>query len=46
MCIIAAFFGNLPFFGAFALLTFEEIHMSLPHCPKCNSEYTYEDNGM
>ncbi|HCQ0633135.1 TPA: PhnA domain-containing protein [Escherichia coli] len=20
--------------------------MSLPHCPKCNSEYTYEDNGM
>ena len=18
--------------------------MSLPHCPKCNSEYTYEDN--
>ena len=46
LCIIAAFFGNLPFFGAFALLTFEEIHMSLPHCPKCNSEYTYEDNGM
>ena len=20
--------------------------MSLPHCPQCNSEYTYEDNGM
>ncbi|ENB4890952.1 zinc ribbon domain-containing protein YjdM [Escherichia albertii] len=20
--------------------------MSLPNCPKCNSEYTYEDNGM
>ena len=20
--------------------------MQLPHCPKCNSEYTYEDNGM
>ncbi len=20
--------------------------MSLPRCPKCNSEYTYEDNGM
>ena len=20
--------------------------MSFPHCPKCNSEYTYEDNGM
>ena len=20
--------------------------MSLPHCPKCSSEYTYEDNGM
>ncbi|MFJ3458779.1 zinc ribbon domain-containing protein YjdM [Scandinavium goeteborgense] len=20
--------------------------MSLPHCPKCNSEYTYEDSGM
>ena len=20
--------------------------MTLPHCPKCNSEYTYEDNGM
>ncbi len=46
LCIIAAFFGNLPFFGAFAPLTFEEIHMSLPNCPKCNSEYTYEDNGM
>jgi len=20
--------------------------MSLPHCPKCQSEYTYEDNGL
>jgi protein PhnA len=20
--------------------------MSLPNCPKCHSEYTYEDNGM
>jgi protein PhnA len=20
--------------------------MPLPHCPKCNSEYTYEDNGV
>lgn len=20
--------------------------MQLPHCPKCQSEYTYEDNGM
>lgn len=20
--------------------------MQLPHCPKCHSEYTYEDNGM
>ena len=20
--------------------------MSLPNCPKCGSEYTYEDNGM
>lgn len=20
--------------------------MSLPHCPKCHSEYTYEDNGI
>ncbi len=20
--------------------------MSLPHCPQCNSEYTYEGNGM
>ena len=20
--------------------------MQLPHCPKCNSGYTYEDNGM
>ncbi|WP_337018483.1 zinc ribbon domain-containing protein YjdM [Leclercia sp. AS011] len=20
--------------------------MSLPHCPKCSSEYTYEDNGI
>ncbi len=19
---------------------------TLPHCPKCNSEYTYEDNGL
>jgi protein PhnA len=26
--------------------TFEDTDMSLPHCPKCNSEYTYEDNGM
>lgn len=39
-------FRQSAVFGAFALLTFEEIHMSLPHCPKCNSEYTYEDNGM
>ena len=36
----AIFWAHLP------LLTFEEIHMSLPHCPQCNSEYTYEDNGM
>jgi alkylphosphonate utilization operon protein PhnA len=20
--------------------------MQLPHCPKCDSTYTYEDNGM
>ena len=20
--------------------------MTTPNCPKCNSEYTYEDNGM
>jgi len=20
--------------------------MSLPHCPKCHSEYTYEDSGL
>ena len=20
--------------------------MQLPHCPKCHSEYTYEDSGM
>ncbi|ANS41699.1 MULTISPECIES: zinc ribbon domain-containing protein YjdM [Serratia] len=20
--------------------------MQLPHCPKCNSEYTYQDNAM
>ncbi|WP_024559815.1 zinc ribbon domain-containing protein YjdM [Franconibacter pulveris 601] len=20
--------------------------MSLPHCPECQSEYTYEDNGL
>ena len=20
--------------------------MQLPHCPKCQSEYTYEDNGL
>ena len=20
--------------------------MQLPHCPKCNSEYTYQDNGL
>ncbi len=20
--------------------------MQLPHCPKCHSEYTYEDGGM
>jgi protein PhnA len=26
--------------------TFEDTNMQLPHCPKCNSEYTYEDNGM
>lgn len=25
---------------------FEDTNMSLPHCPQCNSEYTYEDNGM
>jgi len=25
---------------------FEDTDMQLPHCPKCNSEYTYEDNGM
>jgi protein PhnA len=25
---------------------FEDPDMQLPHCPKCNSEYTYEDNGM
>lgn len=25
---------------------FEEFDMSLPNCPKCGSEYTYEDNGM
>jgi protein PhnA len=47
--ILAAFFDNLSVFGGpdcrrFAL--FEENTMSLPHCPKCNSEYTYEDNGM
>jgi len=25
---------------------FEENTMQLPQCPKCSSEYTYEDNGM
>ncbi|MDU7470775.1 MAG: alkylphosphonate utilization protein, partial [Serratia marcescens] len=20
--------------------------MQLPHCPKCNSEYTYQDNAL
>jgi protein PhnA len=25
---------------------FQESIMQLPHCPKCNSEYTYEDNGL
>jgi len=29
-----------------SVCTFEELPMQLPHCPKCNSEYTYEDNGM
>jgi protein PhnA len=47
--ILDAFFGKLPCFGwrfpaPFALL--EDTDMSLPHCPKCDSEYTYEDNGM
>lgn len=27
-------------------LTIFEIFMSLPHCPKCNSEYTYEDHAV
>lgn len=27
-------------------LTVFEIFMSLPYCPKCNSEYTYEDNAV
>lgn len=46
--ILAAFFGILPSFaGIFQRVnTFEDTNMQLPHCPKCNSEYTYEDNGM
>jgi len=39
-----------PFFNAFAVVSAlpfqEEISMQLPHCPQCQSEYTYEDNGM
>ncbi|MDP9566772.1 UNVERIFIED_ORG: protein PhnA [Kosakonia oryzae] len=40
--------GIVPFVLATAsvVCSFEEIPMQLPHCPKCNSEYTYEDNGM
>jgi len=47
--ILAAFFGTLPSFSwhfPARLHFFEDTDMSLPHCPKCNSEYTYEDNGM
>lgn len=40
--------GPVPFVLAAASVvgSLEEIPMQLPHCPKCNSEYTYEDNGM
>jgi protein PhnA len=46
---LTPFSANCRVFGwrfpaPFALL--EDTDMSLPHCPKCNSEYTYEDNGM
>jgi protein PhnA len=40
---------NTAFFaGSFPALyrLSEDIRMQLPNCPKCNSEYVYEDNGM
>lgn len=27
-------------------LPYLRFFMSLPHCPKCQSEYSYEDNGL
>src|SRR5699024_12401854 len=32
--------------GATTLMTLEDIHMVIPLCTKCDSEYIYEDNGM
>jgi protein PhnA len=33
-------------FSFFIFLIKRRHNMQLPHCPKCNSEYTYQDNNL
>jgi len=38
---------EIPVLQSFLIfILFEVNNMQLPHCPQCNSGYTYEDNGM